>query len=288
MSETEWQDVLRDYVEAGEPPLALGFDAVTAAIGRDRRRRVVLGGVIATTAAMGIAVVMVAATAGAPAAAPGSRLAGGAPTAPVSAASAPAMIDVAYVRTSATAALARTTDRVLRTEGTSGGGRFLVRYTDRGTGKDLIDGYRAGRETTAVLRKPGRPDQTFLTVDYTDKTWSTTKVRFDQPIPEPVSYGPYADPSWIREALRTDEITLLGTDEIGGVKALRLRLGEGIVMWVAEDSYLPLKAEIGSLGVVLTYAWLPRTPANLAKVTLVPPPGFTEIVAPSPGPATGN
>ena len=49
-------------------------------------------------------------------------------------------------------------------------------------------------------------------------------------------------------------------------------------LWVDASTYLPVLQETSTGGRVTnrtTYSWLPRTPENLAKLSLVVPPGFT-------------
>jgi hypothetical protein len=85
-------------------------------------------------------------------------------------------------------------------------------------------------------------------------------------------------------------LTVVGYDQVNGAPTIHLRLRVSstseIDLWVAADTYLPVQLKVPDLGrapgQMITYAWLPRTPANLAKVNLTPPPGLTETLAVSP------
>jgi len=134
---------------------------------------------------------------------------------------------------------------------------------------------------------------TILDVDYTRHTY------FQQEMPgRAAPFGqaagvPYGDPTELRDALASGQITLVGTEQVDGRSTEHLRLnlsGEdakqaAMDLWVDSESYLPVKmvARKGPYHINVSYEWLPRTPENLAHLELTVPAGYTRADGPEGG-----
>ncbi|MBP2326596.1 hypothetical protein JOF56_006981 [Kibdelosporangium banguiense] len=131
-------------------------------------------------------------------------------------------------------------------------------------------------------------DQDMVTVDYDLKTWSTDHMTDRKPTDIP----DITDADSVRKAISDGTLELVGKENIDGIDTLRLRLygpdrSYRIDMWVDGKTYLPVRniatkgtGEPGdkefpaSAATTTTYKWLPRTEENLARLVLIPPPGF--------------
>jgi hypothetical protein len=77
-------------------------------------------------------------------------------------------------------------------------------------------------------------------------------------------------------------VTIVGTEQVDGVSTLHLRIQSENSpdienLWVDDTSYEVVR-QVRTMGGITFQAdveWLPRTPENLALLTLVPPTGFT-------------
>lgn len=145
---------------------------------------------------------------------------------------------------------------------------------------------------------------TQVNVDYQKRTWWRL-VRPDLPTPPPVpvSYscddqGFNSQPSSAPEMaaqLRTEVacglLKAAGTGVVDGVWTVKLTgvsAGLRVTYWIDTATYLPVRiltgrAEDGENGLRADVQWLPPTAANLAKLTVPIPAGFTEVSAPSGG-----
>jgi hypothetical protein len=238
---------------------------------------------------------------------------GGQPGRPAgsSAASAMQLRDVAYVKTQTTNALDKASNYVMHVYSTRTGGGSNDMWSDPATGRERGD--NRGPDSTPVesyaVGAGATGDWTFLTIDYTRRTWWTTPWPKSQnepllpgPLPPPVKVGQgmplrqvltlvayVVDPARIRDALGNGTLRLLGQERIGGHETLHLHLTVGanglpeilpmtLDLWVDAVTFLPYReiASMGSSKSTADYAWLARTPANLAHLDLpVPPAGFT-------------
>jgi hypothetical protein len=157
---------------------------------------------------------------------------------------------------------------------------------------------------------------TYTSVSYAAKTWSTSIVQADKlrPPGQPDLHGTclaaicldlMQDPgtltSDIREALSHGQLTRDGTEDINGVKAIKLvavvtklqasgqfAFAGRTTLWVNPATYLPVRIHT-DLTVTLGHgqtthivgtrdiSWLPPTSANLADLRVPIPAGFTQV-----------
>jgi RNA polymerase sigma factor (sigma-70 family) len=123
-----------------------------------------------------------------------------------------------------------------------------------------------------------------VTVDYDRRTWST---EHDTEVPPPSTVPNVTDPQSVEAAITNGTFEVIGKDAVNGVPALHLRIstttrGYRIDLWVDRSTFLPLQQtqtvtseNPARPAVTTTYAWLPRTAENLARLVLTGPPGFT-------------
>jgi hypothetical protein len=134
-------------------------------------------------------------------------------------------------------------------------------------------------------------NQEEVTVDYDSKSWSRRHISEKNP---PSSLPDITDADSVRAAIDDGKLELVGQEKTDGHDTLHLRIyatrrGYRVDMWVDATTYLPVRETSSVIGqdsgqrqpsatvVVTTYAWLPRTAENLAKLTLTPPAGFTQM-----------
>jgi hypothetical protein len=141
---------------------------------------------------------------------------------------------------------------------------------------------------------------TDTTVSYHDRTWwrQTTTVSSNYAPPNcavatGVS-GPALATDWaagLRAALRCGTFTIAGTEEVDGVRALKLTqvlVGAvyPVVFWVDPATYLPVRDLVTNgpdASMQVDFQWLRPTQANLANLHVVIPAGFTQVQVPVPG-----
>jgi hypothetical protein len=125
-----------------------------------------------------------------------------------------------------------------------------------------------------------------LFVNYDEKTYSiTAKVNGVGS----VTGIDFLDPNSIRSAVQSGRVQVLGEETVDGRDTLHLRIlapppftGAFFDLWVDSTAFLPVQEWDYKSGLNTpdqdvmrtTYSWLPRTPDNLAHLTLTPPPGF--------------
>ncbi len=129
---------------------------------------------------------------------------------------------------------------------------------------------------------------TISSVIYPARTWTSTSQTLPNGTTRPGGQAGLA--ALYRGLVGRGVFKLVGRGTIGGVSVLHLHqarlpqpAGLGIPafsadLWVDASTYLPVLQETSTGGHVTdrtTYSWLPRTPENLAKLSLVVPPGFT-------------
>jgi hypothetical protein len=217
--------------------------------------------------------------------------------------------DVAYVKTQTTNALGKASDYVMHAYSTQPDGGSRDMWSDPATGRVRSDSL--GPDGTPVqsyaVGAGATGDRTMLAIEYTRRTWWTTPWPEAQPgslppgpLPPPVKVGQsltlrqvralvgYVDPTRIRDALGNGTLRLLGRERVGGHDTLHLRLTietHGVSqilpmtldLWVDAVTFLPYRetASMGSSMSTTDYAWLARTPANVAHLDFpIPPAGF--------------
>jgi hypothetical protein len=129
-------------------------------------------------------------------------------------------------------------------------------------------------------------------VNYDQKTYSfdarvsAPPIQTDSPIVDPT------DANSVRSAVQRGRVLVLGEETVNGYDTLHLRIqhispnpNSVIDLWVERATFLPVQEYAYRDGLDMsaeavlrtTYSWLPRTPENLAHLTLTPPPGFRKI-----------
>ncbi|MEV4311772.1 hypothetical protein [Actinocrispum sp. NPDC049592] len=147
------------------------------------------------------------------------------------------------------------------------------------------------RQQSNAVKGPWE-NQEITTIDWENKWWSTHHMSEPKPnfeIPDPT------DPEGLRKAVADGKLELVGQEKVGTIDTHHLRLigpkrEYKIELWVDATTYLPVKESAiknhggqgdqefpESGGEAITYAWLPRTEENLAKLTLTPPADFKQI-----------
>jgi hypothetical protein len=88
-------------------------------------------------------------------------------------------------------------------------------------------------------------------------------------------------PDFIHSQLACGAYTVAGSQELGGVDALKITGGSGqITLWVNPVTYLPMQLEQGGVAQV-NFQWLAPTRANLAMLNMPVPASFHQVVPPS-------
>jgi hypothetical protein len=173
------------------------------------------------------------------------------------------------------------------------GGRVRI-ITLTPSGSPQADfGYNAG----------GRAE-TRVNVDYQKRTWwRSARPELPTPPPVPVSYscsdaGFNAQPSsapemaaQIRTEVACGLLKAAGTGVVDGVWTVELTgVSAGLreTYWIDTTTYLPVRILVATVqdgisGWQADVQWLRPTTANLAKLTVPIPAGFTEVSAPSDG-----
>jgi hypothetical protein len=206
----------------------------------------------------------------------------------------PPPVDTAYVLNQTEQSLSRATDYVivisLYIEGAHRGDIWL----DPATHRYRDDVYQIAVPPPAPLiyaftaQYDGHGNfRNLVSVDYRQKTYSFT-TRLDGPGPQTGAID-LSDPNSIRNAVESGRMQVLAEETVDGHDTLHLRIQgpdpaslEFFDMWVDSTTFLPVEGRdylhgptTSDEGVVRSmYSWLPRTPDNLAHLTLTPPRGF--------------
>jgi hypothetical protein len=169
-------------------------------------------------------------------------------------------------------------------------------------GKQKFATYSASGQPVSVIGWDSTGQQmTTTSVSYPARTWWHRTVPSGEPTPDPsggcaeakfavIAMGPDLA-SWLRAGLHCGQFTLAGTEEVDGVRALKLKpvtaggIRPGVTTyWVDPSSYLPVRSEftLPATGPVrFDYRWLQPTDTNLASLDVTIPAGFTEVPPPS-------
>ena len=264
--------------------------AATVARRRGNQNRV-LAGALALPVVAGVAVTAVLLSTGGTSAAPKP---------PPPAAAAPQIHTVSYVLTQAKAALDSVDEDLVQTNITGTDGRGPSQrnesWLDPRTRTERSDQYTPGGQlSTSVLVTHTDTGVTLLAVDYATSTWSSITAADKGLKGLPGSL--YTDPADIRAALTAGTLVLVGEEQVGGQPAEHLTVtglldSMSMDLWVDATSYLPVQSVVhkGPYTGTASYTWLPRTPANLAKLILAVPAGFTKVGkagVPTPAPSGG-
>jgi hypothetical protein len=137
-------------------------------------------------------------------------------------------------------------------------------------------------------------------VDYQNKTWWRSAEPHANGTPEPTSAwtcsnvgtddiigSPHQMAAQLRTALSCGDLKIAGSGTVGGISALELsgHFSNGdaaLTYWVNAKTYLPFRFTAKAIGTFeMTLRWLPPTAANLAKLNVPIPAGFTLV--PPPG-----
>jgi len=269
------EELLRDGMEQHSADIALPPGLFGKAERRYRMRRngvrvLAMSGVVATGAAVGVAV------AGTPAAtvhrdaAPSRTVLPG-----------PGQLEtVGYLRGRITAAI-DASDAIVHATNTFGNNPTEQRWTDQRTGRFVgeqrtVDGHRW------AYSWPGH-GVTDTFVDYTSKQWWTEAGGGF-----PMKPGKQElTVRQIRAALADGTMTIVGHERLRGHDTVHVRATSSsakdgrLDAWVDATSYLPLRVDLRLADPVPSYAravtdfdWLPRTPHNVGLTSLTVPAGF--------------
>jgi hypothetical protein len=209
---------------------------------------------------------------------------------------APPVVDAAFVAAHL-AALGPATDYVVKTRLVRAN-QVSVQWVDRATGDMRGDVFAADGSPQTSVSQTGdfRKGATVVYVDFTTRTWRTytrdpipNAVVPPAPAPDSVSLGAYADPQNLRSAIDKGWLTVVGPEQVNGVATTHVRLSlpspksVTIDAWLDDATFLPIRMDNGLPGDrdTMELSWLPRTPANLAEVTVTVPAGFTKTAVPS-------
>jgi hypothetical protein len=172
-------------------------------------------------------------------------------------------------------------DGVLRQEGMTSAGRIV---------------YDASIDT--VTTSAGEHTTGGDGVDYRNKTWWHTVSRIGvgdgnpalscRNVFVPVAIGLPVDwAAQLRAAAACGSYRVVGRQLVNGVNAIKLEMviqgriarADGQTFWVDPSTYLPLRMESRGTNssVVSEFRWLPPTAANVAKVQVPIPAGFTKV-----------
>lgn len=162
----------------------------------------------------------------------------------------------------------------------------------------------SGRPQTDFGDSAGPRTETQVNVGYQKRTWwRLARPELPTPPPAPVSYScsdinfntqPSSAPEMaaqIRTEVACGLLKAAGTGVVDGVWTVELTgVSAGLreTYWIDTTTYLPVRivttdVEDGVSGLQADVRWLPPTAANLAKLTVPIPAGFTEVPAPSGG-----
>ena len=266
---------------------------------RARRTWAIRAAIATPVAAAAVAAGLVAAAGDqAPVGGPGPQIAESTPSDPVR------LENVAYVRAQTIEALTRAPSYVIYSKTTYSTGYYET-WTDKSTRRYRNDVYTSlvdqptGGGTAPRLPDPGAPPtgpmrlqqshsasgpyerRTITVIDYDRRTWSVERTSERPPRSE---VPDITDADSVRAATEDGKLELLGRETVNGQDTLHLRIyarvrGYRVDMWVDRQTFLPVQEaqstiDDGQTRVTTTYAWLPRTRANLARLVLTPPPGF--------------
>jgi hypothetical protein len=284
---TQLEDLLTEGLQRRGAEITLPDHLFDNALRSYRRRRngtraLVVSGVVATSAAVGLA------TAGGPARAPEATRTTAEPSRPDTS---HRFDTVAYIRSRVTAAIDANT-AIVHTTHQYGNNPKEERWTDQRTGQfvDLVHAPSGG--PASAIFWPGHGTTSTL-VDFPSRSWWVEETAGGFPL-KPGSEL-FDTPAKIRDALAHNDVTVVGHEQLDGhdtvhltysAKAAMLPAGQKlhVDLWVDAQSYLPLVVVVHSSDLPKGYQhaesdldWLPRSAENVAKTSLTPPAGFKHV-----------
>jgi hypothetical protein len=211
----------------------------------------------------------------------------------------PPVIDAAFV-SARLAALGPATDYVVKVHSVKPGNTPDATddtWIDRTTGDLRSDSFAADGSRLFSAGQTGDRRTTGITVlwvDFPSRTWFSYTRDPDPALspgvqqPEGVALGAYSDPQNVRDAIDKGYLSVIGQEQVDGVATTHARLSfdspkvVSVDLWLDNTTFLPIKMIDGVRGNLdtMTLQWLPRTPPNLAELTVTPPAGFTRTPAP--------
>ncbi|HTZ30414.1 MAG TPA: hypothetical protein VMC83_40865 [Streptosporangiaceae bacterium] len=140
-----------------------------------------------------------------------------------------------------------------------------------------------------------------ISVDYQNKTWSRSVQPYANGTPattavwtcsnvgtDDVVGNPHEMAAQLHKALSCGDLRVVGSGTVGGVSAVELsghfsNDDADLTYWVNATTYLPFRftaANGGTSVFRMKLQWLPPTAANLAKLNVPIPAGFTQVSPP--------
>ena len=168
-------------------------------------------------------------------------------------------------------------------------------------------GQPVGDNEIAVSGTATRMTRRIVDVDYQNKTWWRAVQYLPEdgrPVParvwtcgnvesDDIVGNPHEMVGQLRTALSCGDLKVVGSGTVGGVATVKLsgdfNGGGTVTYWVNATTYLPFRftsAIGGGRTFQINLQWLPPTAANLAKVNVPIPAGFTQV--PPPGNASSS
>jgi hypothetical protein len=252
---------------------------------RARRRMPGAAAVVAVAAAAGTAVALVHG--------------GSARPAPVAAHT------TAYVVSHVTRALDAMPDStIVATQRVPVRGPIMDTWTDHGSRARHESFTRAGQPISdsgiSFSSSPTRVTR-IISVDYQNKTWSRSVQPYANGTPAPtpawtcsnvgtddIVGNPHEMAAQLHTALSCGDLKVVGSGKVGGVPVVKLsghfsNSNATLAYWVKTTTYLPFRfaAANGTRVFRMDLQWLPPTAANLARLNVPIPAGFTQV--PPPG-----
>lgn len=290
MNDDDLITIVRESFTGAQPVTPVEQIVSRSRVIRARRRIAGAGAAVAVAAAAGITVALIPS--------------GPARPAPV------AMLTTAYVVSHVTRALdAMPADTVVVIQRTGSDGSYSTKWNN-GKGQSRLEAFtQAGQpiwdDGIAVSGSPRRMTRQEVYVDYQKKTWWRAVQYLPGGTPAPATVwtcsndkrdemigNPYQAADQFRTALSCGQLKVAGSGMVGGFATVELS-GDfdshvAVTYWVNATTYVPFRftlAASGGLALRENLQWLPPTPANLAKVNVPIPAGFTQVTPKAQAPA---
>lgn len=194
-----------------------------------------------------------------------------------------APVNVAYVKQRTTEALDGLQDQVIHEQAVVTKGEKYSRPGEEALYERWLaaDG-SSFRFRVTIAGKPvvdlSRDVTADVYVDYRTRTYHV----FPGVEPSAPQYDDVLTPKEIQQGLAHGDIEVLGQEQINGKPVVKLhrdapKAGVAMDLWVDATTYLPVRWQwLQESSTPFDVSWLPPTPENLAQLTTVVPPGFTE------------